>query len=89
MDATSSTVEDHSQQLGELLVMLQMIQDMMGTQQEMVMGLMEWEHQLAIQEVEINQQFPKVIPPSSLHPYPLSPPVVQYYNNIQLLPIVV
>ena len=54
VDATSSTVEDHSQQLGELLVMLQMIQDMMGTQQEMVMGLMEWEHQLAIQEVEIN-----------------------------------
>ena len=54
VDVTSSTVEDHSQQLGELLVMLHMIQNMMGTQQEMVMGLMEWEHQLAIQEVEIN-----------------------------------
>ena len=34
--------------------MMQMIQDMMGTQQEMVMGLMEQEHQLVIWEVEIN-----------------------------------
>ena len=33
-DTTVTTVEDHSQQLGELSVMMQMMQEMMGTQQE-------------------------------------------------------
>ena len=33
-DTTVATVEDHSQQLGELSVMMGMMQEMMGTQQE-------------------------------------------------------
>ena len=33
-DSMVATMEDHSRQLGELSVMMQMMQEMMGTQQE-------------------------------------------------------
>ena len=38
-DTTLTSVEDHSQQLGELSVMMQMMQEMMGTQQVQLMQL--------------------------------------------------
>ena len=45
-DTMVARVEDHSQQLGELLVMMQMMQEMMGTQQERLMEmrseLLQW-----------------------------------------------
>ena len=53
-----SAVEDHSQQLGELPVMMQMIQEMMGTQQEQLMCLQgklrSWEDQLVEREQTVN-----------------------------------
>ena len=57
-DTTSSVVEDHSQQLGELLVMMQTVQEMMGVQQEQLVllqnELWEWEHQLVVREMVVN-----------------------------------
>ena len=54
----SSTVEDHSQQLGELLVTVQKVQEMMRTQQEQLMWLQmelwEWEQRLVDWEMVVN-----------------------------------
>ena len=53
-DTMSSAVEDHSWQLGELSVMVQTVQEMMGAQQEQLMALQmelwEWEWRLVAQE---------------------------------------
>ena len=55
---TVMSVEDHSWQLGELLVMMQMVQEMMGAQQVQLMRLQEelcsWEDRLVAQETTVN-----------------------------------
>ena len=57
-DTTSSVMEDHSHQLGELSVMMQTVQVMMGAQQEQLMllqtELQEWEHWLTAREMVVN-----------------------------------
>ena len=58
-DMMVTTVEDHSQQLGELLVMMQMMQEMMGAQQEHLMAmetrLFEWLQRLVARETMVNE----------------------------------
>ena len=57
-DTTSSVMEAHSHQLGELSVMMQTVQVMMGAQQEQLMllqtELQEWEHWLTAREMVVN-----------------------------------
>ena len=59
-DTTSSVVEDHSWQLGELSVMMQTVQEMMGAQQEQLMQLREelweWQEWLMAREQMVNNQ---------------------------------
>ena len=58
-DTMVTTVEDHSQQLGELLVAMQMVQEMMGAQQEHLMAmeaqLLEWSQCLVAWETTVNE----------------------------------
>ena len=58
-DMMAIMVEDHSQQLGELLVMMQMIQEMLGTQQERPMEarseLVQWSNRLVAWETQVNE----------------------------------
>ena len=58
-DTTVTMVEDHSQQLGELSVMMQTMQEMMGAQQERLMAveaaLRDWTVCLAAREVTVNE----------------------------------
>ena len=59
-DTKVTTVEDHSRQLGELLVMMQTMQEMMGAQQERLMGmevsLREWTACLVAREQTVNDR---------------------------------
>ena len=59
-DTTVTTVEDHSRQLGELLVMMQMMQEMMRAQQECLMGmeasLQGWATHLVAWETVVNER---------------------------------
>ena len=58
-DTTATLVEDHSRQLGELLVMMQMMQEMMGAQQEQLMAaevaLRDWSLCLTAREATVNE----------------------------------
>ena len=58
-DMTVATVEDHSWQLGELSVMMQTMQEMMGTQQERLMEvrseLLQWLQCLVAWETQVNE----------------------------------
>ena len=58
-DTTVTTVEDHSRQLGELLVMIQMVQEMLGAQQERLMAaeaaLRDWMVRLVARETTVNE----------------------------------
>ena len=58
-DTMVTTVEDHSQQLGELSVMMQMVQEMMGAQQERLMAmeaqLLKWSQHLVVWETTVNE----------------------------------
>ena len=58
-DTMVTTVEDHSWQLGELLVMMQTMQEMMGAQQEHLMrmeaSLQGWAQCLVAQETMVNE----------------------------------
>ena len=58
-DMMVTTVEDHSRQLGELLVMMQMMQEMMGAQQERLMvvevQLLDWLQHLVARETTVNE----------------------------------
>ena len=59
-NTTVTTVEDHSQQLGELSVMMQMMQEMMGAQQERLMAveasLRGWLDCLTAREMVVNER---------------------------------
>ena len=59
-DTTVTTVEDHSRQLGELLVMMQTMQEMMGAQQECLMAmeasLWDWTTRLVAWETTVNER---------------------------------
>ena len=59
-DTTVAMVEDHSWQLGELLVMIQTMQEMMGTQQERLMEvrseLLQWLQRLVAWETQVNER---------------------------------
>ena len=59
-DMTVATVEDHSCQLGELSVMMQTMQEMMGTQQERLMEvrseLLQWLQCLVAWETQVNKR---------------------------------
>ena len=58
-DTTVTAVEDHSWQLGELLAMMQTVQEMMGAQQAQLMRLQEelhaWEDHLVAWETMVNE----------------------------------
>ena len=58
-DTTVTTVEDHSWQLGELSVVMQMMQEMMGAQQERLMQmealLRDWTACLVARETTVNE----------------------------------
>ena len=58
-DTMATTVEDHSQQLGELSVMMQTMQEMMGAQQECLMvmeaQLLGWMQCLVVREMTVNE----------------------------------
>ena len=58
-DTMVTAVEDHSRQLGELSVMMQTMQEMMGAQQEHLMQvetqLLEWSQCLVAQETTVNE----------------------------------
>ena len=58
-DTTVTTMEDHSQQLGELSVMMQTMQEMMGAQQECLMrmeaSLQGWAQHLVAWEMTVNK----------------------------------
>ena len=58
-DATVTTMADHSWQLGELSVMMQMMQEMLGAQQECLMrtevALRGWAECLVVQETTVNE----------------------------------
>ena len=58
-DTMVTTVEDHSRQLGELLVMMQTMQEMSGVQQERLMvveaALRDWTVHLVVQEMMVNE----------------------------------
>ena len=60
-DMTVVTMEDHSWQLGELLVMMQTMQEKMGAQQERLMQmeaqLLGWSQCLVAREVMVNECF--------------------------------
>ena len=59
-DMTVTTTEDHSRQLGELSVMMQMMQEMMGAQQERLMrmeaSLHGWMQCLVARETVVNER---------------------------------
>ena len=59
VDTTVVTMEDHSWQLGELLVMMQMMQEMLGAQQERLMRmevtLQGWAAHLVAREMKVNE----------------------------------
>ena len=59
-DTSASAVEDHSRQLGELSVMMQTVQEMMGVQQERLMAveaaLRDWTVRLAARETTVNER---------------------------------
>ena len=59
-DTTVTTVEDHSRQLGKLLVMMQTMQEMMGAQQERLMrmeaSLHGWMQRLVAWETVVNKR---------------------------------
>ena len=59
-DTTVTTVEDHSQQLGELSVVMQMMREMMGAQQECLMwmeaSLQGWAAHLVAWETVVNER---------------------------------
>ena len=59
-DTTVTSVEDHSRQLGEMLVMMQTMQEMMGAQQERLMrmeaSLQGWAQRLVAQETMVNER---------------------------------
>ena len=58
-DTMVTSVEDHSRQLGELSVMMQTVQEMMGAQQAQLMCLQgelhSWEDQLVVRETTVNE----------------------------------
>ena len=58
-DTTATSVGDHSRQLGELSVMMQTMQEMMGAQQERLMAveaaLRDWTVRLAAREAMVNE----------------------------------
>ena len=58
-DTTAATMEDHSRQLGELSVMMQTMQEMLGAQQECLMRmeatLQGWAARLVAQETTVNE----------------------------------
>ena len=58
-DTTVTSVEDHSRQLGEMSVMMQTMQEMMGAQQERLMAveaaLRDWTVRLAAREATVNE----------------------------------
>ena len=60
VDTTAATMEDHSWQLGELLVMMQMMQEMLGAQQERLMRmeatLQGWAARLVARETTVNER---------------------------------
>ena len=59
-DSSASAVEDHSRQLGELSVMMQTMQEMMGAQQERLMAveaaLRDWTVRLSVREAVVNER---------------------------------
>ena len=59
-DSSASAVEDHSRQLGELSVMMQTMQEMMGAQQERLMAveaaLRDWTVRLTAREATVNER---------------------------------
>ena len=59
-DTTVTMVEDHSQQLGELSVMMQTMQEMLGGQQERLMQaeatLRDWADRLVARETTVNER---------------------------------
>ena len=59
-DSSASAVEDHSRQLGELSVMMQTMQEMMGVQQERLMAveaaLRDWTVCLTAREATVNER---------------------------------
>ena len=59
-DTTVTMVEGHSRQLGELLVMMQTMQEMMGAQQEHLMmmeaSLRDWTARLVAREMTVNER---------------------------------
>ena len=59
-DTTVTAVEDHSRQLGELSVMVQTLQEMLGAQQERLMAaeaaLRNWTVRLVAQETTVNER---------------------------------
>ena len=59
-DTAVTTVEDHSRQLGELSVMMQMMQEIMGAQQEHLMRteatLRGWAERLVARETMVNER---------------------------------
>ena len=58
-NTTVTMVEDHSRQLGELSVMMQMVQEMLGAQQERLMAaeatLRDWMTRLVAREAVVNE----------------------------------
>ena len=59
-DTTVTAVEDHSRQLGELSVMMQTMQEMLGAQQERLMAveaaLRDWTVHLVVREMMVNER---------------------------------
>ena len=59
-DSSASAVGDHSRQLGELSVMMQTMQEMMGAQQERLMAveaaLRDWTVRLTAREATVNER---------------------------------
>ena len=59
-DTTVTMVEDHSRQLGELSVMMQTMQEMLGAQQECLMQaeatLWDWVDHLVARETTVNER---------------------------------
>ena len=59
-DTTVTAVEDHSRQLGELSVMMQTMQEMMGAQQERLLAveaaLRDWTVRLTAREATVNER---------------------------------
>ena len=59
-DTSAATLEDHSRQLGELSVMMQTMQEMLGAQQERLMRmeatLQGWAARLVVWETMVNER---------------------------------